>query len=152
MGDVEALEAVGLGLLAGAVGTVALTLAEKAEMALTGREPSTVPGQVGAKLSGHDPDSDPQLVDRLNPIVHWGHGIGLGAVRGLLDAGGLGQLAATLVFYPIVWGGDAMLYRTLGIAPAPWRWTGAELATDLFGKAVLAFATSGAYILLDAAF
>ena len=37
----EVLEAVGLGLAGGAVGTVALTLSERAEMALTGRDAST---------------------------------------------------------------------------------------------------------------
>ena len=144
----EILEAVGLGLAAGVIGTGALTLAEKAEMRLTGREASSVPGQVGAKLMGRDPGANPSVVKRLDPIVHWGHGIALGAVRGLLDVAGLGPVAATLVFFPIVWGGDAALYRALGIAPPPWRWTGGELGTDLFGKGVLALATSGAYIVL----
>ncbi len=148
----EILEAIGLGLAAGAIGTVALTVAEKLEMKLTGREPSTVPGQVGTQLSGGDPETHPSRVRRLNPVVHWAHGISLGAVRGLLDVAGLGPLAATLLFYPIVFGGDAAIYKTLGIAPAPWNWTRTALLTDLFGKAVLAFATSGAYILLDAAF
>ncbi len=145
------LEAVGLGLLAGAIGTVALTLAERAEMALTGRAPSMVPGQVGAKLSGRDPQADQMLVKRLNPIVHWAHGVALGAVRGLLDLAGLGAVTATLVFYGVVWGGDAGLYRALGIAPAPWHWRRSELVTDLFGKGVLAVATSLAYIFLDKA-
>lgn len=147
----EILRAVGSGLAAGAIGTVALTLAEKAEMGVTGREPSTVPGQVGVKLAGRDPEANRDLVGRLNPIVHWSHGIGLGAVRGVLDVAGLGPVAATLAFYLIVWSGDAALYRSLGLAPAPWRWTRGELATDLFGKGVLAFATSGAYALLGQA-
>ena len=144
----EVLEAVGLGLAAGAVGTVALTFAERAEMALTGRDASTVPGQVGEKLAGRDPNTSGELVEPLNGPVHWSHGIGLGAVRGLLDPAGLGPLAATLVFYPLVWGGDAALYRALGIADVPWRWERADLLRDLYGKAVLAFATSGAYIAL----
>lgn len=143
------LKALGRGLVAGTAGTLALTLAEHAEMKLTGRKPSTVPGEVGAKLLGRDPDSDPALTQRLSPLVHWTHGISLGGVRGLLDAAGLSPRAATLAFYPVVWGGDALLYRALGIAPAPWRWSRSELLTDLFGKGVLAFATSGAYILLD---
>ena len=147
----QMLKAASLGLAAGAIGTVALTLAERLEMALTGRQPSTVPGQVGAKLTGLDTEADPELVERLNPLVHWGHGIGLGAARGLLDAAGLRPLTATLAFYPVVFGGDAALYKALGIAPAPWHWTPAELATDLFGKGVLAFATSGAYIALEKA-
>ncbi len=145
----ETLEAVGLGLVAGAIGTVALTVAEQLEMKLTGREASDVPGQVGVKLAGGDPDADPERVARLSPIVHWAHGIGLGAVRGGLDRAGLSPAAASLVFAPIVFGGDATVYRALGIAPAPWRWTRAELATDLFGKGVLAFATSAAYVLLE---
>ncbi len=143
------LRAAGLGAVAGAVGTAVLTVAERAEMALTGRAPSTVPGQVGAKLGGREVESDPALVKRLNPVVHWGHGIAMGAVRGLLDVAGLKPATATLAFYPLVFGGDAALYRALNIAPEPWRWTRAELATDLFGKGVLAFATSAAYIALE---
>ena len=140
--------AVGLGLAAGGVGTVALTLAQKAEMALFGREPSTVPGQVGATLAGRDPATHADLVERLNPIVHWGHGVGMGAVRGALDAAGVDRRTATLAFFPLVWAGDAALYRALGIAPPPWRWSRAELTTDVIGKGVLAFATSAAYVLL----
>lgn len=142
------VQAVGRGLVAGAIGTIALTLAESAEMRLTGRTPSMIPGQVGAKLAGLDAKTHP-AVKPLNPIVHWTHGISLGAVRGLLDVAGLRALPATVVFYPLVWGGDALMYRTLGLAPAPWKWQRDELLTDLFGKAVLALATSGAYILLD---
>jgi len=143
------VEAVGLGLAAGVIGTIALTVAESAEQRLTGRQSSTIPGQVGTKLAGKDPATNPALVARLNPIVHWVHGISLGAVRGLLDLTGLSALAATVVFVPLVWGGDALLYRMLGIAPAPWKWERGELLTDLYGKGVLALATSGAYILLD---
>ena len=133
------------GLVAGGIGTVALTLAENAEMAVTGREASTVPGQVGVKLAGIDPQDRPELVQRLNPVVHWSHGIALGGVRGLLDAAGLGPVGATAAFVPLVWGGDAALYYALGIAPAPWEWKRSELLTDVFGKTVLAVSTSLAY-------
>lgn len=145
------VEAVGLGLAAGAIGTIALTAAEKAEMRLTGRQASMVPGQVAMKLIGRDPDRNPEGVKRLSPIMHWTHGIALGAVRGLLDVAGLSAVAATVVFVPLVWGGDALLYRALGVSPAPWKWERRALLTDLYGKAVLALATSGAYILLDSA-
>jgi len=70
----EMLRAAGLGVVAGAVGTAVLTVAERTEMAVTGREPSTVPGQVGARLAGRDIESNSALVDRLNPAFHWGHG------------------------------------------------------------------------------
>ncbi|MBA2765062.1 MAG: hypothetical protein H0U42_10335 [Thermoleophilaceae bacterium] len=112
-------EAIGLGLLAGLDGTIFLTLSERVEMALTGRRPSKVPGQVGAILTGKDPDTDPEL-DRKNVVVHWAHGIALGAVRGLLALTGLGSLLASVLIFALVWTGDVLLYRMLGIAPAPW--------------------------------
>lgn len=147
----DALEAIGLGLLAGVLGTLALTLAEKIEIRISGREPSTVPGQVGAKLTGRDPKTQPQVAERLNPIVHWVHGISLGAVRGLLGLAGLSFLPATGVFFLVVWGGDVLLYRALGIAKMPWSWSGSELAGDLWGKGVYVIATSVAFVALEGA-
>ncbi len=73
-----AIGEVARGLAAGAVGTIALTVAEKAEMGLTGRPASTVPGQVATRLSGRDPDEEPDLVQRLNAVTHWAHGIAMG--------------------------------------------------------------------------
>ncbi len=147
----DAIGAMGLGLLAGAVGTVALTLAEKIEIQISGREPSTVPGQVGAKVIGRDPQTHPQVAERLNPVVHWAHGVSMGAVRGLLGFAGLSFLPATGVFFLVVWGGDVLLYRALGIAKLPWSWSGAELAGDLWGKGVYVVATSAAFVALDGA-
>ncbi len=140
------IQAVLRGLAAGFIGTVVLTLTETLEIAVTGREPSTVPGQVGAKLAGLDPADDPHL-ERRSTAVHWMHGIAMGPVRGLLAVTGLGKVGGSIVFYAIVWGGDALLYRLLGIAPVPWRWKRAELATDLSHKGVYAAATSVAYVL-----
>jgi len=67
--------------------------------------------------------------------------------RAMLE--GAGRRRATLAFFPIVWAGDAMLYRALGNAPSPWRWSRQELAIDLFGKGLLAGVTSAAYIVFN---
>ncbi len=80
--------------------------------------------------------------------MHWLHGISLGVVRGLLDIVGLGVVIATLVFYALVWAGDALLYTVLGVTAPPWRWNRAELVRDLAGKGVYAVATSIAYVAL----
>ena len=48
-----------------------------------------------------------------------------------------------------MWSSDALLYRALGIAPAPWKWRPAELATDVFHKGVYALVTGAAYDRLD---
>ena len=145
MADTGVARAAALGMVAGAVGTVAMTIAQRVEMSMSGRAPSTVPGQVGAHLV---PGADPAVaadVARLNGPVHWGHGIAMGALRGVLDVAGLHGPAATAAHFALVWGGDAALYRTLGIADAPWQWSGGELGADVLGKGVYAAVTGAVY-------
>jgi hypothetical protein len=138
------------GMVAGAVGTAAMTLSETVEMKLTGRKGSNVPGQVGAHLlPGRDPDS-PADVERLNTATHWAHGIGMGALRGALDLAGVRGPQATAAHFALLWGGDAALYNALGIADAPWKWEPSELATDMFHKGVYAAVTGAVYDRLTA--
>lgn len=137
--------AAALGMVAGAVGAVAMTVTQRLEMSLSGRAPSTVPGQVGAHLL---PDADPASsadVARLNGPVHWGHGVAMGALRGVLDVAGIQGPAASAAHFALVWGGDAALYRTLGIADVPWRWSADELGSDLLHKGVYAAVTGAVY-------
>ncbi len=141
----EIVAAVSRGMVAGAVGTVAMTVSQRIEMAVTGRAGSQVPGQVGAHLvPGKDPQS-PNDIAQLNSAVHWGHGIAMGAVRGALDVAGLRGPQASLAHFALVWGGDAALYRSLGIAELPWRWSAADLATDMTHKGVYAGVTGATY-------
>jgi len=58
-----------------------MTLSQLLEIKLTGRQPSTVPGQVG-KLLSLSPKNEHEMTSLSNK-VHWGHGIALGAVFGL---------------------------------------------------------------------
>lgn len=133
------------GMIAGAVGTIAMTVSELVEMSVTGRQGSTVPGQVGAHiLPGQDPNSAAD-VKRLNTPVHWAHGIIMGSLRGALDQAGVRGLPASAAHFALLWGGDAALYRALGVADVPWRWEPDELATDLLHKAVYAAVTGAVY-------
>ena len=145
MSTVQLLGAVGRGMVAGAVGTVAMTFSQRLEMAVTGRAGSEVPGQVGAHLvPGKDPGYSADVAG-LNSAVHWGHGIAMGAMRGALGVAGLSGPRATLAHFALVWGGDAALYRGLGIAELPWRWSAADLATDMTHKGVYAGVTGATY-------
>jgi hypothetical protein len=45
---------IGIGLMAGAAGTVAMTLVQKIEMMLSGREPSTMPAEWDAETLAKD--------------------------------------------------------------------------------------------------
>ena len=145
MASSEVLGAVGRGMAAGAVGTIAMTVSQRLEMAVSGREGSQVPGQVGSHLvPGKDPGSASD-VEQLNNAVHWAHGITMGGLRGALDLAGVRGPQASLVHFALLWGGDAALYRALGIADVPWRWNSEELATDMLHKGVYAAVTGVAY-------
>jgi len=145
MSSTSVAQAMARGMVAGTVGTIAMTLSQRLEMSLSGRERSTVPGQVGAHLlPGADPASSSEVA-RLNGPVHWGHGVAMGALRGLLDVAGLHGPAASATHFALVWGGDAALYRALGIADVPWRWRNDELGPDLLSKGVYAAVTGAVY-------
>ena len=145
MSDNSVVRAMVRGMVAGAVGTVAMTLSERVEMSLSGRAPSTVPGQVEAHLLPSADPTSPGDVARLGGPVHWGHGVVMGALRGVLDVAGLEGPAASAAHLALVWGGDAALYRTLGIADVPWRWDADELGADLLHKGVYAVVTGAVY-------
>jgi len=66
------------------IGTIVMTLSQMLEIRLTGREPSTVPGQVGSKLFSLSPKNEHEMAS-LSNTVHWAHGIALGAVFGLIS-------------------------------------------------------------------
>ena len=137
--------AIARGLIAGTVGTVIMTLSERLEMSMSGRQASTVPGQVGASvLPGASPGA-PGQVRKLNGPTHWAHGIGMGLVRSAVARAGLRGPSAAAAHFALLWGGDAALYRALGLADVPWRWERRELATDLLHKGVYAAATGAAY-------
>ncbi len=71
------------GLVAGLAGVAAMTLAEKIEQVFTRRPNSYVPAHTLERLLRlpHKPDEE-RL--GLNWTMHWGQGILLGAVRGLM--------------------------------------------------------------------
>ena len=145
MSNTSLVRATALGMVAGALGTVAMTLTQRLEMSISGRESSTVPGQVGAHLLPGANPAVPGDVARLNGPVHWGHGIAMGALRGVLDVAGLHGSSASAAHFALVWGGDVALYKALGVADVPWRWSGDELASDLLGKGVYAAVTGAVY-------
>jgi hypothetical protein len=109
----ELAGAAGRGLLAGAVGTAAMTASSTLEAKVRGREASDTPARAAAKVLGVTPTDSGS--GRFNTIVHWGYGTGWGAVRGLLGALGLSGPAATLAHFAAVWGAEQVELPMLGI-------------------------------------
>ncbi len=132
------------GALAGLIGTAAMTAAQMAEMQVTGREPSLVPGHVASKLLRLNPEGD-EALSRISIKMHWAHGMTMGTVRALVGRAGLRGPGAAAAHFAVMWSGDVMLYKACGIAPWPWQWSLEELTPDVLHKGIYAAVTSAAY-------
>lgn len=145
-----AFEALVIGLAAGAIGTVVLTMIEHAEMAVTRRPASMVPGEVAVALTGGNPKVDRNRVGRMNLPMHFMHGTLVGVVFGALALLELGAVGTTVLFYVLLLGTDWFLYTALRVT-IPWRWSGSDMARELVLKAGFAAALSIAFHALKGA-
>ena len=146
LGDVAA--AVGKGLFAGAIGTVAMTASSTIEMKLRDRAGSSAPARAAEKVLGVQP-VDERAEARFSNLVHWGYGTAWGGVRGLIAAAGLSGPKATAAHLAAVWGSEQVMLPALDVAPPLTEWGAEEVAIDAFHHLVYAAATGVAYSLLD---
>ncbi|MGB8962378.1 MAG: hypothetical protein WCC38_10530 [Pseudonocardiaceae bacterium] len=145
MGTIGSLaSAVGRGLLAGAIGTAAMTLSSTLEAKLRDRAGSSAPADAARKVLGVTP-VDAAAEARFSTLVHWGYGTGWGAARGLLAGIGLGGLSATAVHFTAIWGGSLVMLPALDVAPPVWEMEPVEIAIDAGHHLVYVIATTLAY-------
>jgi hypothetical protein len=129
------------GLAAGLAGVAAMTLAEKLEQWLvTGRPNSYMPAHTLERLLGlpHRPDAERLW---LNWTMHWGQGILLGAVRGLMAERGVRGPVGSFLFTNLRLLNDQTLENATGVGTPPWTWPVDEQALDLTHKAIYGFVT-----------
>ncbi len=132
-----------LGMAAGGVGVAAMTAGEKLEQLFTHRPNSFVPGHTLERLlrRASTPDEDRLW---MNWAMHWGQGIVLGAVRGLMAERGFRGPVGSFLFLNLRLLNDQTLENATGVGAPPWTWPVDEQAIDLLHKAVYAFATGAA--------
>jgi hypothetical protein len=128
------------GLLAGAAGVAAMTIAEKVEQQLTRRPNSYVPAHTLERLLALPHRPDPERL-ALNWTMHWGQGILLGGVRAAMAARGLRGPVGSFVFLNLRLLNDQTLENATGVGAPPWTWPTDEQAIDLLHKAIYAFVT-----------
>jgi len=146
----KAASAIGDGLVAGFLGTAAMTVSSTVEARLRRRAASTAPARATAKALGIEAFADDRAQARFNDLSHWGYGTGWGVVRGLLGTTGMPAANATAAHGAAVWGSAAVTLPALEVAPPFVFWGREEVAIDLFHHAVYAIATGAAYELLAA--
>ena len=134
------LPAAGRGALAGLVGVAVMTLAEKAEQAVTHRPDSYVPARTLLTLLGRSPsDRDRPVV--WNHAMHWGTGAVLGALRGVWAAVGLRGPQAHVAHTVVRLSTDQTLENVTGVGAPPMVWPRDEHLVDLAHKAVYSLVT-----------
>ncbi len=128
------------GLVAGLAGVAAMTAAEKLEQVVTRRPNSFVPAHTLERLLRlpHKPDEERLW---LNWTMHWGQGVLLGVVRGLMAQRGFRGPVGSFLFMNLRLLNDQTLENATGVGAPPWTWPVDEQAIDLLHKAIYAFAT-----------
>jgi len=133
------IRAAGRGLAAGAIGVAAMTAAEKVEQRFSRRPNSFMPAHTLARLLRLPRPDEDRLA--LNWAMHWGQGILLGAVRGLMAERGLRGPVGSFLFLNLRLLNDQTLENATGAGALPWTWPVDEQVIDLAHKAVYAYAT-----------
>jgi hypothetical protein len=136
---------IGRGLVAGAIGTAAMTVSSTLEQKLRGREASTAPADAAAKVLGIEGFCDEAAKSQFSNVVHWVYGSTWGVPRALLDAAGLSPAAATAAHGAALWGSEQVMLPALGVSPPLWEWGVEEVAIDSIHHVAYTVATSIAY-------
>jgi uncharacterized membrane protein len=139
--------AAGLGLVAAAVGTGAMTSAQHWLYGITGGEESAAPAAVGEKMLGaFGVKLKKERRPALNAAMHALHGTSWGLPFGVLTARGGRRPRPTdgLAFGFAVWTASLAELPALGVAPPPWREPPAALAQDLAFHLVYGACTAAA--------
>ncbi|HEX3317137.1 MAG TPA: hypothetical protein VHR88_03905 [Solirubrobacteraceae bacterium] len=135
----------GRGIVAGALGTAAMTVSSTLEQRRRGREASTAPADATAKVLGISGFQSDGAKARFGTLVHWGYGTSWGLARAALGETGLSPVPATAAHFAAVWGSEQVMLPALEVAPPLTRWGAQEVAIDAFHHVVYATATGLAY-------
>jgi hypothetical protein len=132
-------DAAARGAAAGIAGVAVMTAAEKVEQWLTERPSSYVPARTLAHVLGlRKPNEDRW---GRNVTMHYGNGVLLGALRGVMSAANLRGPRASLMLAPVRLTWDQTLENLTGVGAPPWTWPRDELVIDVLHKTIFSLAT-----------
>jgi hypothetical protein len=147
----DAAGKIGMGLIAGLLGTAAITASQRIEMRLRQRPPSNAPATAASKVLDVDDvleQADDTQKRRLSQIVHWGYGTIWGGARALLDVIGLEGIGATLAQFAAIWTTAVTVMPSLEGSKPVTEWKPQEVAISAVHHAVYAVTVDLVYELL----
>jgi hypothetical protein len=132
--------AIGVGLMAGLAGTIAMTVCQRIDMKITGRKGSTTPAKAVREALDIKPVSESKSKE-LSTRVHWVYGTSWGLVRGFMHLFGLKGLAATSTHFAAVWITELVMLPLLRVAPPVTKESPETIAKDALYHGVYALGT-----------
>lgn len=138
------VKTLGIGLVAGLVGTAAITASQMVEMRLRGRKPSKSPAKAAEKVLHLSPQ-DEATESQLNTAVHWAYGTSWGLFRPAVGALGVTGWPATALHFAAIQGTGMVMLPGLDVAPPVKDWGAEEIAVEMLHHAVYAVAAGLAY-------
>ena len=138
--------AIGVGLIAGLAGTIAMTVCQRVDMKITGRKGSDTPATAVREVLDIKPVSESKTKE-LSSRVHWVYGTSLGLVRGLMDLFGINGTAATTAHFAAVWAAELIMLPSLKVAPPITHESPKTIAKDAMYHGIYAL---GAGLVFDA--
>lgn len=165
----EVGEVIGKGLMAGAAGSLAMSISQMIEMKITNRSGSSTPAIVAGKALGVEPKGQSKLdaekengqidgktdqelqnkvqknTTRFSQWMHYAYGSSQGIPRGILDLSGFQGWQAAVSHFAIVWGAEQIMLPKTGASKPITQWTPAMIASDLIHHTVYITVTSLVY-------
>ena len=128
---------IGEGLLAGILGTVAITLSRTIDMKIFKEAESSTPADAAGKALGVQPTGEEEK-KKFSNIIHWVYGTAWGAAKGVLNFAGLKGWKSTLLQFGAVWAAEMAMLPALKVAPPVKDWSAKEIIKDGFHHIVYA--------------
>lgn len=132
--------AIGVGLISGLAGTIAMTICQRIDMEITGRKGSDTPATAVREVLDIKPVTESKTKE-LSSRVHWVYGTSLGLVRGLLSLFGIKGTPASTAHFALVWATELVMLPSLRVAPPITHESPKTIAKDAMYHGIYALGT-----------
>lgn len=136
--------AVGRGLIAGLVGTAAITLSQMIEKKITKRPRSFAPADAASKALSIEA-ANREKRKKFSNEVHWTYGTSWGVARGLISLAGLKGWPATAIHFAAIFYTALTIEPDFEVAPPIHEWSKKEIAISALHHAVYVAAAGLVY-------